>query len=637
MEKKYNNRMSASGKRALIAAGLVLATIAAHAQGATKFTPVTPTATEEYITTMPKAPQDFCANEFSVWGAGGLSTLYYKPPTFAKKTEGFGGNFGFGYTRYFSPNFGLLIGVEAALYNAKFSLRDTLRDAYDTNDKHNGEKINYRSKFGRYAEQQQLINVNIPLMLQFQAGDNHKFFAAAGFKLGLPVWTNYEISDCEFVAEGYYYSTKQTLKHQYDWGYGKFPNENKKKFDVDLAYMGSLELGVKWALGNPKYSLYTGIYADYTFNNVLKTNTKNFLDYSATAEKDNVVLNSVLNSQYTNNNKTQSFADKMQPVAVGLKIRLGINTCGNCVDSDGDGVCDSKDLCPGTPPGAPVDKNGCPLDSDKDGVPDYLDKCPNTPIGVAVDKDGCPLDTDGDGVPDYKDECPGTPKEARGFVDEKGCPLDTDGDGVYDYKDECPGTPKEAYGKVDEKGCPIDTDGDGVPDYKDECPGTPKEARGFVDEKGCPLDTDGDGVYDYEDRCIKVPGVRENFGCPALKDKEKQVFERAMRGINFETAKDIIRPESFGILNEVVKIMAENPNYNLEINGHTDNVGKPDMNLDLSQRRAASVKRYLVSNGISENRLTTAGFGDTRPIMPNTTAENKALNRRVEFIVKYKE
>ncbi|MCL2328663.1 MAG: OmpA family protein [Bacteroidetes bacterium] len=110
-----------------------------------------------------------------------------------------------------------------------------------------------------------------------------------------------------------------------------------------------------------------------------------------------------------------------------------------------------------------------------------------------------------------------------------------------------------------------------------------------------------------------------------------------MRGIHFETAKDIIRPESFPILNNVVQIMAENPNYNLEINGHTDNVGKPDMNQDLSERRAASVKRYLVNNGISESRLTTAGFGDTRPVVPNTTVENKALNRRVEFIVKFTE
>lgn len=89
-------------------------------------------------------------------------------------------------------------------------------------------------------------------------------------------------------------------------------------------------------------------------------------------------------------------------------------------DSDGDGVPDNLDQCPGTPAGAPVDAKGCPLYSDGDGVPDYLDKCPGTPSGVKVDPDGCPLDSDGDGVPDYLDKCPNTPKGAK--VDADGCP-----------------------------------------------------------------------------------------------------------------------------------------------------------------------------------------------------------------------
>jgi OOP family OmpA-OmpF porin len=90
-------------------------------------------------------------------------------------------------------------------------------------------------------------------------------------------------------------------------------------------------------------------------------------------------------------------------------------------DSDGDGVTDDLDKCPGTPKGVKVDANGCPLDSDGDGVPDYLDKCPDTPKGAPVDAKGCPLDSDGDGVFDYLDKCPGTPKGV--IVDDKGCEL----------------------------------------------------------------------------------------------------------------------------------------------------------------------------------------------------------------------
>jgi outer membrane protein OmpA-like peptidoglycan-associated protein len=90
-----------------------------------------------------------------------------------------------------------------------------------------------------------------------------------------------------------------------------------------------------------------------------------------------------------------------------------------CRDTDGDGVPDHLDACPGTPAGVQVDAKGCPIDSDGDGVPDYLDKCPNTPKGVKVDNAGCPLDDDGDGVPNYLDECPGTPMGAK--VNSKGC------------------------------------------------------------------------------------------------------------------------------------------------------------------------------------------------------------------------
>jgi OOP family OmpA-OmpF porin len=90
-------------------------------------------------------------------------------------------------------------------------------------------------------------------------------------------------------------------------------------------------------------------------------------------------------------------------------------------DSDGDGVPDSRDKCPGTPAGVSVDGSGCPLDSDGDGVPDYLDKCPGTPSGTPVDEKGCPLDSDGDGVLDANDQCPGTPPGTR--VDSRGCEI----------------------------------------------------------------------------------------------------------------------------------------------------------------------------------------------------------------------
>lgn len=90
-------------------------------------------------------------------------------------------------------------------------------------------------------------------------------------------------------------------------------------------------------------------------------------------------------------------------------------------DADGDGVPDSRDLCPGTPKGVDVDANGCPFDDDSDGVPNYIDQCPDTPSGATVDATGCPTDSDGDGVFDGIDQCPGTPAGAE--VDANGCTV----------------------------------------------------------------------------------------------------------------------------------------------------------------------------------------------------------------------
>ncbi|WP_461395821.1 porin family protein, partial [Deferrisoma sp.] len=110
-------------------------------------------------------------------------------------------------------------------------------------------------------------------------------------------------------------------------------------------------------------------------------------------------------------------------VSVGLSVVLGTKPAPAAaapLDSDGDGVADNLDRCPGTPRGTPVDANGCPKDSDGDGVADNLDRCPGTPPGTPVDANGCPKDSDGDGVADNLDRCPGTPPGTP--VDANGCP-----------------------------------------------------------------------------------------------------------------------------------------------------------------------------------------------------------------------
>ena len=316
-----------------------------------------------------------------------------------------------------------------------------------------------------------------------------------------------------------------------------------------------------------------------------------------------------------------------------------VDSKGCPIDTDGDGVYDFKDKCSNTPVEArgSVDENGCPKDTDNDGIFDYLDKCPGTPAGVQVDSNGCPIDSDGDGVADYLDLCPNTPLAAKGLVDKNGCPLDSDDDGVYDYLDLCANTPIEARGFIDKNGCPLDSDDDGVADYLDKCPNTPVEARGTVDEKGCPRDTDGDGIADYLDNCPKLFGVAANKGCPEVKKEVRTLFQKALQGIQFESGKDVIKKSSNIILDQIAKVLIDNKSYLVEVQGHTDNVGKPELNQLLSEKRANAVRNYLISKGVEEKRITAKGYGDTKPVASNKTTQGKAKNRRVEFIVTFEE
>ena len=332
--------------------------------------------------------------------------------------------------------------------------------------------------------------------------------------------------------------------------------------------------------------------------------------------------------------------DKLD-VCPNTPLNVVVTDLGCPIDNDGDGVADYQDECPHTPSAAYgfIDSVGCPIDNDGDGVPDYRDECPETPEAAygSISVTGCPLDSDGDGVYDYIDQCPGTPAAAYGLVDSIGCPIDSDGDSVYDYLDLCPNTPAAAIGMVDQNGCPLDTDKDGVYDYMDQCPETPAAARNFVDSVGCFLDTDGDGVYDYEDQCPTMAGVKENLGCPEVKREIRNLLKKAMSGIQFENGKATIKPSSYSILNAIAKTFIENPTYIVEVQGHTDNVGKYDYNIDLSERRAQAVRTYLVNQGVPAERLTAHGYGPDRPIDDNKTKAGRAKNRRVEFNITFEE
>ncbi len=268
-----------------------------------------------------------------------------------------------------------------------------------------------------------------------------------------------------------------------------------------------------------------------------------------------------------------------------------------------------------------------PADSDGDGVSDPNDKCPGE-FGFAR-YDGCPIpDTDKDGINDEEDKCPGE----AGIAKYGGCPIpDTDKDGINDEEDKCPNEP----GTAKYNGCPIpDTDKDGINDEEDKCP----NEAGTAKYNGCPIpDRDNDGINDEEDKCPDVPGVASRQGCPEappISPEVSKMISSTGQSITFSTGSTKLTSKSYASLNKVIKILHDNPDLKLKIEGHTDNVEKDD-DMKISEGRASAAKAYIVSKGISEDRLEVEGYGATMPISDNNTATGRSKNRRVEIKVTY--
>ncbi|HTR30063.1 MAG TPA: OmpA family protein [Puia sp.] len=219
---------------------------------------------------------------------------------------------------------------------------------------------------------------------------------------------------------------------------------------------------------------------------------------------------------------------------------------------------------------------------------------------------------------------------------------DTDKDGIPDSEDACPLKP----GFARYHGCPVpDTDHDGIDDEHDSCP----TVAGLARYHGCPIpDRDGDGVNDEEDQCPDSVGPASNHGCPlppppvvivappvapvlTIRREDSIAINYIARNVLFNSSSDRFRDSSFSALDTLAARMLAHPEWHLTIEGHTDNSGIRAKNMVLSQRRADAIRVYLEKRGISPDRLTSVGYGSSRPVADNRTVAGRAANRRVEF------
>ena len=289
------------------------------------------------------------------------------------------------------------------------------------------------------------------------------------------------------------------------------------------------------------------------------------------------------------------------------------------------------------------------------GSPDY-----RLILGVGIEPRGeTDRDRDGDGILDRDDACPDVAEDFDKFEDTDGCPdLDNDKDGILDVDDGCPDTPEDGDGFEDEDGCPEPTQvritviddetgepveiakvgmvnqatarpSTGLAPHDDDLPpGTYKvqvSAVGYVDSITMLEVTDGDPV----DHIVRIKLEPE---APVKKVTREQIELRDT--VLFETNRAAIKPESFPLLDEAVEILLDYPEIReLRIEGHTDERGPAAYNLQLSEQRAAAVLEYFVERGVERERLSSQGFGESRPVDPASNNAAWAKNRRVDFFI----
>ncbi|GHT35829.1 hypothetical protein FACS189434_14050 [Bacteroidia bacterium] len=488
-----------------------------------------------------KADCQYCHHEFSVWGGGGYSSLSTFP-TFGDRDYRFGGILGLGYAYHFNKHWALSLGAEIALYNMKMQVND-LTDDYTTTDP-DGEDIRYITQVNGYTEKERLYQLNIPLQVWYQtkiSGRGDELYVSLGGKFGLPLSAKYTSKDADFQTAGYYASTNQTLYDQRDLGYGDNTGKTlKEKLNFDFSYIGSAEAGVKWKIENPRYNLYTGFYFDYGINDILKKNEDRFLEYD-TYNPERFRTNSVLTSQYTQNGETNSFADKLSVVALGVKVRLGFNLCHIEKEKK------SKD-----------EKN---KDGNKNDKKEKADKSNGS----------------GDG---------GDPSYRKGYRD-----------GYGDSAEDSPEARRPYNG-----------------DYVD-----------YSKPRRVSRTPDNDPLVAAEMRRAAA-----EYG--KLRDA------RVLQVAGYELNQAELSPDLTARLNDIIADLAQynSDKYLIIAEGHTCDLGREDFNITLGQERAEIVKKHLIGKGFIEDNVIPVSKGENTPVVPNTSEDNRKINRRVVFLIKEK-
>lgn len=347
--------------------------------------------------------------------------------------------------------------------------------------------------------------------------------------------------------------------------------------------------------------------------------------------------------------------DAFYQIGVGLIFRPK----GGGFDSDGDGLSDAEEQRLGTDPNNP--------DTDGDGLSDgdEVNRYRTDPLKADTDGDGLtdgqevmkyhtdPLkaDTDGDGLKDGEEVLKYHTDPLKADTDGDGLTdgdevlkyhtdplkMDTDGDGLTDGEEVLKYHPDPLNADTDGDGL---SDGDEVNKYHTNPLNRDSDGDGLTDGEEVNKyhtdpnnrDTDGGSIDDGTEVRRGTNPLDRNDDIPRTVVKTEVGKSIVLKGVVFKTGSADILPESERILTEALQTLVDNPEIIVEIQGHTDNVGKRAKNVTLSFQRAESVRTWLIEHGVAAKRLTAKGFGPDRPIASNDTDDGKQQNRRIEFL-----
>jgi hypothetical protein len=272
-------------------------------------------------------------HEICIDGGSGISMMLYKSDA-GKKQISIGYAGGLSYS-FFSKNRNIAFrtGFEITNYKAALQL-SSMKDAYDTRDM-DGEPINFRYTVNDYSENISALYLQIPIFLQFMNHGNdliskHRFYANLGFKIGVPVQTELNVSSMNMTSSGYYYNYKNEIFMPKFMGYGNFDvaGTAPSKIKINVSVLASVELGMRWHLYHNTLFLYTGLYCDYGLNNIIPAANNRQDNHLINYNPDDPAAftsNSLLFAkEITPQGDVVQMVKRVAPIATGLRIRIGI-------------------------------------------------------------------------------------------------------------------------------------------------------------------------------------------------------------------------------------------------------------------------------------------------------------------------